>query len=82
MAASLLASADMTGAAAKALRPTDGRSIGRLLRQLATLWEAPELIDIPVVLNPRLSRTLGRLVGRQWCIELGPRAIVSSKRLR
>ena len=44
--------------------------------------EAPELADIPVVVNPRLSRTLGRLVGRPWRIELGPRALVSEKRLR
>ena len=72
----------MTGAAAKALRPTDARRAEGILRQLATLWEAPELIDITVALNPRLSRTLGRLVGRPWCIELGPRALVSSKKLR
>ena len=72
----------MTGAAAKALRPTDGRIIGRLLRQLATLWKAPALAGITVTLNPRLSRTLGRLVGRPWRIELGPRALVSEKRLR
>ena len=36
----------------------------------------------PSRLNPRLSRTLGRLVGRPWRIELGPRALVSEKRLR
>jgi len=72
----------MNGATAEALRPTDGRNIGRSLQQLATLWKAPELVDIPVALNPRLSRTLGRLLGRPWRIELGPRALVSSKRLR
>jgi predicted SprT family Zn-dependent metalloprotease len=80
--ASLLASATMNGAAAKALRPTDARQIEGILHQLATLWKAPELVDIPVALNPRLSRTLGRLVGRPWRIELGPRAVVSEKRLR
>lgn len=72
----------MNRAAAKALRPTDSRNIGRVLRQLATLWQAPTLADIAVVLNPRLSRTLGRLAGRPKWIELGPRALVSSKRLR
>jgi predicted SprT family Zn-dependent metalloprotease len=72
----------MNRAAAKALRPTDSRNIGRILRQLATLWKAPALVDIPVTLNPRLSRSLGRLGGRPWRIELGPRALVSEKRLR
>jgi len=72
----------MTGAAAKALRPTDARQIEATQLRLATLWKAPELADIPVVLNPRLSRTLGRLMGRPWRIELGPRALASSKRLR
>jgi len=72
----------MNAAAAKALRPTGARSIGRFLRQLATLWKEPELLDIPVTPNPGLSRTLGRLLGRPWRIELGPRALVSSKRLR
>ena len=72
----------MTGAAAKALRPTDARRVERILRRLGALWKAPALADIPVVLNPRLSRTLGRLVGRPWRIELGPRALVSEKRLR
>jgi predicted SprT family Zn-dependent metalloprotease len=72
----------MDGAAAKALRPTDSRNIGRFLRQLAALWKAPELVDIPVALNPRLRRTLGRLLARPWRIELGPRALVSSKSLR
>ena len=81
-AAGLLASADMARAAAKALRPTDARQIEATQLQLATLWKAPELAAIPVVVNPRLSRTLGRLVGRPWRIELGPRALVSEKRLR
>ena len=72
----------MDGAAAKALRPTDARSVAGILRRLGALWEAPELVDIPVALNPRLSRTLGRLVGRPRRIELGPRAFVSAKRLR
>jgi len=76
----LLASAAMDGAAAKALRPTDARRLAATLRRLATLWEAPALVDI--ALNARLSRTLGRLVSRPWRIELGPRALVSSKRLR
>jgi predicted SprT family Zn-dependent metalloprotease len=72
----------MTGAAAKALRPTDARRAEGILRQLGRLWETPALTDVNVVLNPRLSRTLGRLVGRPWRIELGPRALVSVKRLR
>ena len=46
-AAGLLASADMTGAAAKALRPTDARRAEGILRQLGTLWKAPALADIP-----------------------------------
>jgi predicted SprT family Zn-dependent metalloprotease len=77
----LLASATMHGAA-KALRPTDARRAEGILRQLGALWEAPALADITVVLNPRLSRTLGRLVGRPWRIEIGQRALVSVKRLR
>ena len=72
----------MTGAATKALRPTDARRLEGILRRLGALWEAPALAHIPVVLNPRLSQTLGRLVGRSWRIELGPRALVSSKSLR
>jgi predicted SprT family Zn-dependent metalloprotease len=68
--------------AAKALRPTDARRAEGILRRLGALWKAPTLADITVVLNPRLSRTLGRLVGRPWRIELGPRALVSSQRLR
>jgi predicted SprT family Zn-dependent metalloprotease len=71
----------MTGAAAKGLRPTDERNIRRLLHQLATLWKAPGLVDIPVTVNPRLSRTLGRLVGHPWRIEPGPRALATTKRL-
>ena len=55
----------MTGATTKALRPTDARSVERILRGLGALWDAPALADIGVVANPRLSRTLGRLVGRQ-----------------
>lgn len=81
-AAGLLASADMARAVAKALRPTDARRIGEVLRRLAALWEAPELVGIPVALNPRLSRILGRLVRRPRRIELGPRALASEKRLR
>jgi predicted SprT family Zn-dependent metalloprotease len=71
----------MTGAAAKALQP-DARRIEGILRRLGALWKAPALAGITVTLNPRLSRTLGRLVGRPWRIELGPRALVGSKRLR
>jgi len=72
----------MTRAETRGLRPTDARRIEGILRRLATVWKALELVDIPVVLNPRLSRTLGRLLARPWRIEIGPRAIVSSKRLR
>ena len=82
MAAGLLASAGMTGAVTKALRPADAHTVEGLLRQLATLWKAPVLSAIPLVVHPRLSRTLGRLVGRPWRIELGPRVLVSEKRLR
>ena len=45
-------------------------------------WQTPALAGINVTLSPRLSRTLGRLVGRPWRIELGPRALVSERRLR
>lgn len=72
----------MTGAAANALRPTQARSVQRILRGLGALWDAPALANIGVLANPRLSRTLGRLVGRQHRIEIGPRALGSSKRLR
>ena len=72
----------MTRAGTRAFRPTDARTVEGILQRLATLWKAPELADICVELNPRLSRTLGRLVGRPWRIELGPRALVSEKRLR
>jgi hypothetical protein len=72
----------MNAAAARDLRPTDARNVEAILRRLAALWKAPELVDIPVTLNPRLSRTLGRMVGRPWRIELGPRALVSSKSFR
>ncbi len=40
------------------------------------------LAGMPVALNPRLSRTLGRLVRRPCRIEIGPRALASEKRLR
>jgi predicted SprT family Zn-dependent metalloprotease len=72
----------MTGAAARALRPTDAARVDAILRRLGALWRAPALNDTPAVLNPRLSRTLGRLVGHPRRIELGPRALVSVKTLR
>ena len=72
----------MIGAAAKALQPTEARRTEEILRRLGELWKAPAVADIAVVLNPHLSRTLGRLVGRPRRIELGPRALVSSKMLR
>lgn len=78
----LLASASMTVAPAEALRPTQARSVRRILRGLGALWQAPALARMGVVLNPRLSRTLGRLVGRQGHIELSPKALRSSKSLR
>ncbi len=46
------------------------------------MWKPTALGGIAVTLNPRLSRTLGRPAGRPWRIELGPRALVSQKRLR
>jgi hypothetical protein len=72
----------MNGAATKALRPADAHSAESLLRRLGALWRAPALADIPVALNPSLSRTLGRLVDRPWRIPLGPRALVSKERRR
>ena len=72
----------MNGATAKPLRPTQARSAQRILRGLGTLWDAPALANIGIVANRRLRRTLGRLVGRQHRIELGPRALGSPKRLR
>jgi predicted SprT family Zn-dependent metalloprotease len=72
----------MTGAAAKTLRPVDARRVERILRRLGALWESRALGGIDMVANARLSKTLGRLVGRPWRIELGPRALVSWKTLR
>lgn len=79
---SLLASARMTGAAPRTLRPVDARRVERILLRLGALWESPALGGIDVVPNARLSKTLGRLVGRPWRIELGPRALASDKTLR
>ena len=56
----------MTGAAAKDLQPPHPERIAPLLRRLGALWGASALADIPVAFNPRLSRTVGRLVGRTW----------------
>ena len=72
----------MTRAATKALRPADAHSVESPLRRLGALWKAPAVADVAVTLNPHLSRTLGRLVGRPWRIELGPRALASENRLR
>jgi predicted SprT family Zn-dependent metalloprotease len=72
----------MTEAAAKTLRPVDARRVERILRRLGALWESRALGGIDVMPNARLSKTLGRLVARPWRIELGPRALVSSKTLR
>jgi hypothetical protein len=72
----------MDGATTKALRSTDAGRIKGILRRLAVVWKAPALTDLTVAVNPRLSRTLGRLVGRPWRIELGPRALASERRLR
>jgi predicted SprT family Zn-dependent metalloprotease len=72
----------MNGAAARNLRPVDARRVGRILRRLGALWESRSLGGIDVVPNARLSKTLGRLVGRPWRIELGPRALGSDKTLR
>ena len=69
----------MTGAATKALRPADAHTAEGLLRQLATLWKAPVLSAIPVVVHPRLSRTLGRLVGHPWRIDEGAHAALAVK---
>lgn len=77
----LLASANMNGAVANAFRPTQARAVQRVLRGLGALWDAPALTSIEVVANPRLSRTLGRLVARELRIEIGPRALGDSKRL-
>ena len=78
----LLASATMNRATASALRPTQARSVQRILRKLGALWAAPELADVGVVANPRLRRTLGRVTGPERRIELGASALASPKRLR
>ena len=63
--------------------PTNRRPhVDEILRRLGALWQAPALTNIPVELNPRFSRTLGRLAVSPWRIELGPRALVREKRLR
>jgi len=72
----------MNRATANALRLIQARNVQRILRRLGGLWDAPALADIGVVTNPRLSRTLGRVVGRKPRIELGARALASPKRLR
>ena len=72
----------MNGAAARTLRPVDALRVERILRRLEALWHSRALADIDVLANARLSKTLGRLVGRPWRIELGPRALVSDKTLR
>jgi predicted SprT family Zn-dependent metalloprotease len=72
----------MTGAAARTLRSVDARGVERILRRLGALWESRTLGGIDVVPNARLSKTLGRLVGRPSRIELGPRALVTAKALR
>jgi predicted SprT family Zn-dependent metalloprotease len=68
--------------AARAIRPTDAARVDAILRRLGALWRAPAVSEIPVLLNGRLSRTLGRLVCRAKRIELGPKALVSVRRLR
>jgi predicted SprT family Zn-dependent metalloprotease len=68
--------------AAKPLRPVDARRVERILRRLGALWESRALGGIDVVPNARLSKTLGRLVGRPSRIELGRRALASEKTLR
>jgi hypothetical protein len=72
----------MAGATAGTLRPTDASRVGGILHRLGALWNAPALAGLSVAVNPRLSRTLGRLVGRTSRMELGPRALASEKRLR
>ena len=72
----------MTRAASRTLRPVDARRVEQVLRRLGALWESRALGGIDVVPNARLTRTLGRLVGRPWRIELSPRALVSDKTLR
>jgi hypothetical protein len=67
----------MTRAETRAFRPTDARRVDEILRRLGALWQTPAVAGISVTFNPCLSRTLGRLVGRPWRIELGPRALVS-----
>jgi sirohydrochlorin ferrochelatase len=72
----------MNGAATGTLRPDDARRVERILRRLGALWEWRALGGIDVVPNPRLSKTLGRLLGRPWRIELSPRALGNGKTLR
>jgi predicted SprT family Zn-dependent metalloprotease len=72
----------MREVAARALQAASEATTRRLLQRLGRLWGAPPVVGLAVVLNPRLRRTLGRLVGGPWRIELGPRARADRKRLR
>jgi predicted SprT family Zn-dependent metalloprotease len=72
----------MREVAARALQAASEATTRRLLQRLGRLWGAPPVVGLAVVLNPRLRRTLGRLVGRPWRIELGLRALADRKRLR
>jgi predicted SprT family Zn-dependent metalloprotease len=72
----------MTRAVGRTLRPVDACRVERILRRLGALWESRALGGIDVVPNSRLSKALGRLVGRPWRIELSPRALVTAKTLR
>ena len=55
--------------------------VRRILRRLGTLWEAPALLEVRVVVNTRLTSTLGRITISGWQIELSPRALTARKRL-
>jgi predicted SprT family Zn-dependent metalloprotease len=72
----------MREAAAAAVQPADESGTRRLLQRLGRLWGSPPVVALAVVPNPRLRRTLGRLAGRPWRIELGPSTLTNRKRLR
>jgi hypothetical protein len=70
----LIASTAMREVAARALQAANEVTTRRLLQRLGRLWGVPPVAGLTVVQNPRLHRTLGRLVGSPRRIELGPSA--------
>ena len=50
------------------------------LGRLAKVWNTPKLRQVPTALNPRLKRTLGRVVLRPFAIQLNRNVLASSSR--